>query len=91
MSATVAHENVSVDVLLRTALVNSMNIPAVKTFGAVGVKNMAEWSTRLGLSTPMNMDFSAALGSSCVYPYDLANVYATFNRYGPCLRRYSQF
>lgn len=70
------------DVLLRTALVNSMNIPAVKTFAAVGVKNMAEWSTRLGLTTPMNMDFSAALGSSCVYPYDLASVYATFNRYG---------
>jgi len=70
------------DVLLRTALVNSMNIPAVKTFGAVGVHKMAEWSTRLGLTTPMNMDFSAALGSSCVYPYDLAGVYATFNRYG---------
>ncbi len=70
------------DVLLRTALVNSMNIPAVKTFGAVGVHEMADWSTRLGLTTPMNMDFSAALGSSCVYPYDLAGVYATFNRYG---------
>lgn len=70
------------DVLMRTALVNSMNIPAVKAFGAVGVKRMAEWSQRLGLTTPMNMDFSAALGSSCVYPYDLANVYATFNRYG---------
>jgi penicillin-binding protein 1A len=70
------------DVLMRTALVNSMNIPAVKTFAAVGVKNMAEWSTKLGLTTPMNMDFSAALGSSCVYPYDLANVYAVFNRYG---------
>lgn len=70
------------DVLLRTALVNSMNIPAVKTFGAVGVKNMAAWSTKLGITTPMNMDFSAALGSSCVYPLDLANAYATFNRYG---------
>ncbi len=70
------------DVLLRTALVNSMNIPAVKTFAAVGVKKMAEWSLRLGLTTPMNMDFSAALGSSCVYPYDLASVYATFNRFG---------
>lgn len=75
-------EEFSGDVLLRTALVNSMNIPAVKTFAAVGTKNMAEWSKRLGLTTPMNMDFSAALGSSCVYPYDLAGVYATFNRYG---------
>ncbi|MFB1479990.1 penicillin-binding protein 1A [Corallococcus sp. RDP092CA] len=70
------------DVLLRTALVNSMNIPAVKTFGAVGVHNMADWAKKLGMTTPMNMDFSAALGSSCVYPYDLASVYATFNRYG---------
>ncbi|MBU8896128.1 PBP1A family penicillin-binding protein [Corallococcus sp. M34] len=70
------------DVLLRTALVNSMNIPAVKTFAAVGVKPMAEWAKKLGMTTPMNMDFSAALGSSCVYPWDLANVYSTFNRYG---------
>lgn len=70
------------DVLLRNALVSSMNIPAVKTFAAVGVRQMAEWSKTLGLSTPMNMDFSAALGSSCVYPVELANVYATFNRYG---------
>ncbi|WP_224249034.1 penicillin-binding protein 1A [Hyalangium gracile] len=70
------------DVLLRNAMINSMNIPAVKTFGAVGTKNMAEWARTLGLSTPMNMDFSAALGSSCVYPVELAQVYATFNRYG---------
>jgi penicillin-binding protein 1A len=75
-------EEFSGDVLLRTALVNSMNIPAVKTFQAVGVKKMAEWSKKLGLSTPMNMDFSAALGSSCVYPYELADVYATFSRLG---------
>lgn len=70
------------DVLLRNALINSMNIPAVKTFGAIGTKNMSEWAKTLGLSTPMNMDFSAALGSSCVYPVELAQVYATFNRYG---------
>jgi penicillin-binding protein 1A len=70
------------DVLLRTAIVNSMNIPAVKTFIAVGVKNMFEWSKKLGLTTPMNMDFSAALGSSCVHPFELASAYATFNRLG---------
>ncbi|MBI3180587.1 MAG: PBP1A family penicillin-binding protein [Myxococcales bacterium] len=70
------------DVLLRTALVNSMNIPAVKTFIAVGVKKMAAWTAKLGLTTPMNQDFSAALGSSCVYPFELTQVYATFNRLG---------
>jgi penicillin-binding protein 1A len=70
------------DVLLRTALTHSMNIPAIKTFVAVGVKQMSDWSKRLGLSTPMNPDFSAALGSSCVYPNELAGVYATINRLG---------
>ena len=76
------------DVLLRTALVHSMNIPAVKTFASVGVGPMAQWAKRLGLSTPMNPDFSAALGSSCVYPYELAGLYSTFNRLGEKKRTY---
>jgi penicillin-binding protein 1A len=83
-----ANEGFKGDVLLRTALVHSMNIPAVKTFQAVGVKTMADWAKRLGLSTAMNADFSAALGSSCVYPYELANVYATFNRLGEKQKTY---
>jgi len=70
------------DVLLRSALVRSLNIPAVKTFQAVGVKEMHGFHKHLGFTTPMNEDFSAALGSSCVYPYELAGVYATFNRQG---------
>ena len=70
------------DVLLRTALTHSMNIPAVKTFAAVGVKHVAAWAKKLGLTTPMNMDYSAALGSSCVYPWELAQIYALFNRLG---------
>ena len=39
------------DVLLRKALVNSLNIPAVKTFQAVGVQPMKEWHARLGFTT----------------------------------------
>ncbi|HZA49594.1 MAG TPA: transglycosylase domain-containing protein, partial [Myxococcaceae bacterium] len=70
------------DVLLRTALVKSMNIPAVKTFQAVGIDNMAQWVASLGISTPLNHDLSSALGSSCVYPNELAGVYATLARYG---------
>jgi penicillin-binding protein 1A len=70
------------DVLLRTALVKSINMPAVKTFHAVGIDNMSQWAASLGLSTPLNRDLSSALGSSCVYPYELAGVYSTFARYG---------
>lgn len=75
-------ENFKGDVLLKTALVNSMNIPAVKTFAAVGIQKVADWAKALGLTTPMNRDFSAALGSSCVYPYELAQVYSVFDRMG---------
>jgi penicillin-binding protein 1A len=81
------------EVLLKHALVNSMNIPAVKTFielarklGArnevVGIGKIAEYAQKLGFTTPLNPDYSAALGSSCVYPYELVQVYSVFNRLG---------
>ena len=70
------------EVLVRTALINSMNIPAVKTFIAVGIKKMQAWAKLLGINTPMNEDFSSALGSSCVIPYELAQVYSMFDRIG---------
>ncbi len=81
------------EVTVRTALVNSMNIPAVKTFIAVarglgnknelvGISKLQEYAKSLGFSTPLNPDYSTALGSSCVYPFELAQVYATFNRAG---------
>jgi penicillin-binding protein 1A len=81
------------EVLLKEALVNSMNIPAVKTFielarylgnknEVIGIKAINDFSQTLGFSTPLNPDYSAALGSSCVYPIELVNVYATINRLG---------
>jgi penicillin-binding protein 1A len=77
------------DVLARTALTNSMNIPAVKTFVIAGngktgeaIRRVTEWAHHLGLTTAINQDLSSALGSSCVYPWELANLYATFNRQG---------
>jgi penicillin-binding protein 1A len=80
-------------VLVRDALVNSMNVPAVKTFielarslgkknELVGMQKIGEFAHELGFSTPLNPDYSAALGSSCVYPFELAQVYATINRLG---------
>jgi penicillin-binding protein 1A len=70
------------DVLLRTAVINSMNIPAVKTLQAVGPRTAAEWARKLGITSKINEDLSMALGSSCVTPWELTNVYALFNRMG---------
>jgi len=93
------------DVLVRTALVNSMNVPAVKTFielarflgkknEKLGIEAFAQYVRKLGVSnhvdtdgdhvvdSPLNPDYSAALGSSCILPYELAQVYATIDRLG---------
>jgi penicillin-binding protein 1A len=86
-------ENFKGEVLVRDALINSMNVPAVKTFielarhlgnknEVVGIQKIGEFAHSLGFSTPLNPDYSAALGSSCVYPFELAQVYATINRLG---------
>ena len=74
------------DVTLRTALVNSMNIPAVKTAEALankfGMQQLADWAKGLGLTTPVKLELGTALGSSCVNLWELTNVYALFARYG---------
>jgi len=74
------------DVTLRTALVNSMNIPAVKTAEALtsrlGQDFLGTWAKQLGLTTPVKKELGTALGSSCVSLWELTGVYATFARYG---------
>ncbi|MHB8420388.1 MAG: penicillin-binding protein 1A [Myxococcales bacterium] len=70
------------DVPLRVALVNSMNIPAIKTLQAVGPKDAAAWAHQLGITSKVAEDLSIALGSSCVSLWDLTRVYALFDRLG---------
>jgi penicillin-binding protein 1A len=74
------------DVTLRTALVNSLNIPAVKTAEALSQKLgpafLGEWAKALGLSTPVKPELGSALGSSCASLWELTGVYALFARYG---------
>jgi penicillin-binding protein 1A len=82
------------DVTVRTALVNSMNIPAVKTAEALsnkfgGMQVLADWAKNLGITTPVKLELGSALGSSCVNLWELTNVYALFDRLGE--RRASVF
>ncbi len=64
------------------ALVNSMNIPAVKALENLSVRQAVDWANKIGITSKLNEDFSIALGSSCVTLWDLANVYAAFDRGG---------
>src|SRR5258708_18239344 len=67
------------EVPVRLALIHSMNLPAIRTLQAVGVKAAGAWAHKLGISTKINEDLSMALGSSCVYPSELTGVYATLH------------
>jgi penicillin-binding protein 1A len=64
------------------ALIHSYNTPAIRTLQQVGVKAAAAWAHKLGITTKINEDLSMALGSSCVYLWDLTNVFALFNQMG---------
>lgn len=70
------------EVPVRKALTWSMNIPAIRTLMAVGVRDAAAWAHKLGIRSKINEDLSMALGSSCVSLWDLTGVYAVFNRGG---------
>lgn len=70
------------EVPLRYALVNSMNIPAVRTLEALTAPVAVEWANKVGITSRLNEDLSIALGSSCVTLWDLTHVYANLNQLG---------
>ncbi len=70
------------DILFRNALIQSQNIPTVKVLQDIGVNWVANYSRRLGIFSPLNMDFTLGLGSSAVTLYELTKVFATFGRLG---------
>jgi 1A family penicillin-binding protein len=73
------------DVLVRRALANSLNIPAVEIMSKVGVDNALEMAHRLGITTlqdPENYGLSLVLGAGEVKLLEMAEVYATFANSG---------
>jgi penicillin-binding protein 1A len=70
------------DITFRNALVKSLNVPAVKVIEDVGVNWAAEYAHRLGIFSPLNMDFTLVLGSSSVTLYEMTKVFSEFGRMG---------
>ncbi|MGZ3841895.1 MAG: penicillin-binding transpeptidase domain-containing protein, partial [Bdellovibrio sp.] len=70
------------DILFRNALVKSLNIPTVKIIEDVGVPWATEYAKRLGIYSPLNPDFTLALGSSSVTLYEMTKVFSEFGRLG---------
>src|SRR5207237_1576904 len=72
---------------IRSALGNSLNIPAVKTLDSVGVDSAIQNGIDMGISTwgpdsGKTFGLSLTLGGAEVRPIDMAQVYATFANNG---------
>lgn len=70
------------DTTLRTALINSRNVPAVKLLQEVGLNYFVNYVRALGLSGELNPDLSLALGSKGMSLVELTKLYALFPRLG---------
>ncbi|QDK47165.1 penicillin-binding protein 1A [Bdellovibrio sp. ZAP7] len=70
------------DIIVRNALSQSLNIPAVKVIEDVGVPWAIEYSHRLGLFSPLNPDFTLVLGSSSVTLYEMTKAFSELGRLG---------
>ena len=72
--------------LPRRALSNSLNVPAVEVMEKVGVKEVLDYSKKVGLTTlgddPANYGLSLVLGTGNVKLLELTNFYATLANKG---------
>lgn len=72
-------------VLVRRALANSLNVPAVEVINKLGITHAIEMANRLGITSlqdPSQYGLSLALGAGEVSLMSLTNAYATFANNG---------
>ncbi len=70
------------DVTLRTALVRSINVPAVRLALTTGLDSVILMARRLGLATPIPALAPTALGAADVRPLELVSAYGAFATLG---------
>jgi len=70
------------EVLLRSALIRSLNLPSIRLFQSLGADNVVAWARRLGFTTDLIADRALSLGASCVHIDELSRAFAIFARGG---------
>jgi penicillin-binding protein 1A len=70
------------DTTLRTAVINSRNVPAVKLLQEIGISFYVNYLKSLGLQNEFSPDLSLALGSTTISLLELTKLYALFPRLG---------
>jgi penicillin-binding protein 1B len=74
------------NVTLRSALEQSLNVPAVRVAKAVGTQPIIDLIRHLGVTTAMTSDLSLALGSPAVSLLDMVTAYGTMANGGIWVR-----
>ncbi len=67
---------------LRTALALSRNAVTVGLLEKIGLGKAIDFARKAGITSPINYDYTTALGSSVVTPLELASAYSTFAAQG---------
>jgi len=67
---------------LRTALALSRNAVTVSLLEKIGLGKAIDFARKAGITSPINYDYTTALGSSAVTPLELTSAYATFASQG---------
>jgi penicillin-binding protein 1A len=75
-------------ITLQVALKESINTVAARLASEVGTSNVAATAHRLGISSPIQLDPSMALGAVEVSPLEMAQAYAAFSNGGYLAKGY---
>ena len=70
------------DILFRSALIRSLNVPTVRVIEKTGLKWVRYYARILGLFSPLNPDFTMALGSSALTLYETTKAFSVFGKLG---------
>ncbi len=75
-------------ITLREALRHSRNAATVRLLEQIGVPEVVNVASNLGIQSPLSQDLSLALGSSSVTLQELTSAYGVFSNQGMWLRPY---
>lgn len=70
------------EVLLRTAMIRSLNLPSIRLFLALGADNVVAYARRMGITTELIADRALSLGASCTHVHELARAFSIWVRGG---------
>jgi penicillin-binding protein 1A len=70
------------DVLFRTSIIKSLNIPTVKILENIGIDWVTRYARHLGIFSPLNTDFTMALGSSSITLFEMTKAFSVFPKGG---------